>query len=216
MYTRGEVAFLVYQRLSKSAATPGFFTAEKVNSAIQEALDLISAEMFLADQGFLKQLDYVDVEANQQTIDIKPQWEMIESVRYLIGNVYIPLAYDSEFDRSQWSPTSGVTQLPAAYRVIGNKLYFNPSLSVGGTNYLMIEYQRAPDFLRNDAQQLPTYFTRNLVWYVVYRSMSILAASMKQLERPWAQEEALWREKMLDITNKRNKVSTGIKMFQGF
>lgn len=216
MYTRGEVAFLVYQRLSKSAATPGFWTAEKVSSAIQEALDLIAAEMFIADQGFLKNLDYVDVEANQQTIDIRPQWEMIESVRYLIGNVYIPLAYDSEFDRSQWSPQSGVTQLPATYRVVGNKLYFNPSLSVGGTNYLMVEYQRAPDFLRNDAQQLPTYFTRILVWYVVYRSMSILAASMKQMERPWAEEEKLWREKMLDVTNKRNKVSTGIKMFQGF
>lgn len=216
MYTRGAIAYQIYQRLSKSAATPGFFTEEKVNSAIQESLDLVSTEMFLADQGFLKQLDYLDVQASQQTIPIPQHMEMIESVYYLIGNTYIPLAYDSEFGRAQWSPQSGVTQLPASYRVVSNSLYFNPPLSVGGTNYLMVEYQRYPDILRNNAQQVPEQFGRALIWYVVYKSMSILAASMKQLERPWAKEEAQWEQKMLDIVNKRNKMSGAIKEFTGF
>lgn len=216
MLTRGAIKQMVFERLNKSAATPGFYTDAKMNSAVQEAFDYISSEMQIADQGWLKHLDYWDVEANQQTIDIPPYVEYIESISYLIGTVYVPLSYDSEFGRSQWAPTSGVTQLPASYRVVSSKLYFNPPLSVGGEKYLAVEYQSSPPILRNDAQQLPQDFSRALQYYIVYRTMSVLAASMKQTERPWAAEEADWREKMLSITNKRNKVSTYMKPFMGW
>jgi hypothetical protein len=216
MYNRGQIAHDVYQRLNKSAATPGFYTAEKVNSAIQEAVDFVATEMMLADEGWLKKIDYLDVEANQITIPIPPHIEMIEEIRYLVGNVYVPLAYDTQWRNPQWSVTSGATNLPAAYRIVDNKLYFNPPLGVGGSKYLQIEYMRYPSILRNDAQQLDPQFGRAFTYYITYRAMSILASAMKQNNKSWENEEAMWYEKMLTIANRRNASPTPIKEFVGW
>ncbi len=215
MFTKGEVKNLIFQRLNKSPATPGFYTQEKVSSAIQEALDFVAAEMFIADQGFMKKLDYLDVEANQITIPVPPHMEIIDEVRYLVGSVYIPLAYDSQWATPQWSPTTGATDLPGSYRIVDNRFYFAPPLATGGTAALQIEYQRYPSILRNDAQQIDPQFSRAMIWFAVYRACSILASAMKQETKPWRVEEKIWYDKMLQIVNQRNAQSIPIREFQG-
>lgn len=216
MWDRASIKNEIYLRLNKSPATPGFFTPERVNSAIQESLDIVATAMFEEDNGWLKQLDYVDVEANQVTIPIPAHWEMLEEVRYQVGNIYMPLAYDAQYNTPQWNATSGATQLPNSYRIIGNSLYFNPPLGVGGEKFLQVEYQRYPSILRNDAQQADPQFGRALIWYCIYRACSICASSMGQFNKSWATEEAMWFEKMQDIVAKRNKQSVPIADFCGF
>lgn len=216
MYDRAAIKFEIYQRLNKSPTTPGFFTSDKVNSAIQEAIDLVAAEMFEADEGFLKKMDFLDVTANATTISVPPHMAIIEEVRYLVGNIYVPLDYDAQWKVPQWSVTSGATQLPATYRIVDNRFTFNPALGVGGSQYLQVEYQAYPSILRSDTQKIDPQFDRAMLYYVIYRSCSILASAMGKKNKDWDYEEALWRQKMLNIVNKRNAQSTPIREFAGY
>ncbi len=216
MFDRAAVKFEIYQRLNKSPTTPGFFTAPKVNSAVQEALDLVAVTMFESDQGFMKKLDHLDVTANALTIPIPPHMAMIEEVRYLVGSVYVPLMYDAQWQVPQWSPTSGATQLPSTYKIIDNKFYFNPPLGVGGTGYLQVEYQCYPSILLSDTQKIDPQFDRCMIYYVIYRSCSILASAMGQTNKSWQLEENIWRQKMANIIAKRNSGTSYIKDFCGY
>ncbi len=216
MYDRAAIKFDIYQRLNKSPSTRGFYTDEKCNSAIQEALDFVATEMFEADQGWLKKIGYLDVTANCLTLAVPSHMEMIENVRYLLGNIYQQLAYDTRFDSQEWAVTSGATQLPVSYRIVDNKFYFNPPIGVGGENFLQIEYMQYPTMLRTDAQKMDPQFGRALNWYIVYRAMSIMASSIGQFNKAWAQEEGAWYSKMLTVVNKRNLAPTPIKEFCGY
>ncbi len=141
---------------------------------------------------------------------------MIEEVRYLVGSVYIPLAYDSQWKVPQWSVTSGATNLPASYRIVDNQFYFNPPLGVGGTAYLQVEYQRYPSIMRNDSQQIDPQFDRAMVYYLTYRACSILASAMGQTSKPWEVEEKLWLDAMMQIVQNRNRQPQPIKDFAGY
>ncbi len=198
MFDRALVKFEIYSRLNKSAVTPGFYTSDKVNSAVQEAMD------------------YVDVAANASTIPVPMHMAMIEEVRYLVGNVYVPLMYDSQWQVPQWSVTSGATQLPGTYRIIDNKFYFAPALGVGGTGYLQVEYQCYPSILRSDSQKIDPQFDRTMIYYIIYRSCSILAGAMGQKNNAWQETENMWRQKMVNIVAKRNSGTTVIKDFCGY
>jgi hypothetical protein len=216
MFDRSLLKFEIYQRLNKSPATPGFYTAPKVNSAIQEAIDLIATEMFENDEGFLKKIDYVDIEANAATVPIPPHMCMIEEVRYLVGNVYVPLAYDSQWSVPQWSITSGATQLPGTYKIIDNKFFFSPALGVGGDKYLQVEFQSYPSIIRSDSQKIDPQFDRCMLWYAIYRTCSILASAMGTTVKSWEKEEGLWRQKMINLVAKRTSGTTTIGEFSGW
>ena len=216
MFDRATVKFEIYQRLNKSPVTPGFYTADKVNSAIQEAIDLVAAEMFESDQGFLKKLDHLDVPSNSRTIPVPPHMAMIEEVRFLVGNVYVPLMYDSQWQVAQWGVTSGATQCPATYKIIDNKFYFAPALGSGGSGYLQVEYQSYPSIMRSDSQKIDPQFDRAMIYYAIYRACSILASSMGQVNKSWAREEGIWGQKMANIIAKRNSGTSYIKDFAGY
>jgi hypothetical protein len=216
VYNRAQLAYQVYQRLNKSSATPGFYTEEKVNGALQEAMDYVGVKMMLADNGFLKKIQYLDVEANQITLPIPPHMDLIEEVRYLVGNVYIPLAYDSQWKVPQWSVDSGATNLPASYRIVDNKFYFNPPLGTGGTGYIQVEYQHYPMIMRNDTQQIDPQFDRAMIYYLTYRACSILASAMGSTVKPWSVEEDLWLNAMQQIVQNRNRQPKPITDFAGY
>lgn len=216
MFDRATVKYEMYQVLNKSPATPGFYTGAKVNSAIQQAIDLVAAEMFEADEGFLKKLGYIDIPANAATVPIPPHMCMIEELRYLVGNVYIPLAYDSQWQAPQWSITSGATQLPATYKIIDNKFFFSPALGVGGSNYLQVEYQSYPSIIRSDSQKMDPQFDRAMFWYIVYRSCSIVSSAMGNARKAWAVEEGLWQQKMINLVAKRTSGTTTMGEFAGY
>ena len=98
MYDRAILRHDILNILNKSPATPGFYTPDKCNMAIQKSLDMAATEMMIYDGGFLKKLDFLDVQPNQLTIPVPPHMEFIQKLSYLVGNVYSPLAYDSRWD----------------------------------------------------------------------------------------------------------------------
>lgn len=216
MITRAEVKYEVWQKLNKSATTKGFYTEEKVNSAVQECLDYIATHMMIADDGWNHKIDYLDTQANQISVDIPPHMAMLLEVRYLVGNIYQPLMYEQNFGNSEWSGPSGVIQYPSRFRMVDNALYFNPALGSGGAKYLQIEYVAYPRRLQTDADFLESQFDRSMFWYTVYRSCSILAGNVGQFEKPWREEEAQWFNAMQQIIVARNRQSTAIKDFTGF
>jgi hypothetical protein len=141
---------------------------------------------------------------------------MIQEVRYLVGNVYTPLAYDTNWGNPEWSVTSGITNLPGRYRIVDNSFYFSPAISVGGPKYLQVEYMRYPSILRDDAQQIDPQFSRGMIYFVQYRAATIMANSFGMKNVPWSKQESLWYDKMLDVVEKRNAQSIPIKEFSGF
>lgn len=216
MWDRSSIANEVYLRLNKSSLTPGFYTTDRVYSGIQQALDFVAVEMMIADQGWLKKIDFFDVEPNQIKIQIPPHIEMVSKISYLVGNVYTPLFYDSRFDVPQWGLQSGATQLPNTYSIVDNAFYFNPPLGVGGTAFLQVEYMSYPNMLRNDAQQVDPQFGRALIYYTIYKAASICAADIGSDVPAWKEQENEWYSKMLLIVNKRNQQAIPIGDFSGY
>lgn len=216
MYDRAAIRNQIYLTLNKSPATKGFYTDNRCNAAIQEALDFVASEMFLYDEGFQKKLEYLDVAANTITIPIPVHYEFIQEVRYLVGNVYTPLMYDSNWGGAEWSSQSGATGLPGTYRIVDNSFYFSPPIGVGGPKFLQVEIMRYPSILRNDAQQIDPQFARGMVYFIQYRAATIMANSFGMTACPWAPTETLWYQKMLEVIQKRNAQSTFIRDFSGF
>ncbi len=215
MLTRAEIKYEIYQRLNKTSATRGFYSDAKADSAIQESVDFVATEMFLGDEGYLHKIDYLNTEANQITVPLPSYMAMVVSVRYLLGNTYIPLVYDQQFDSPQWSDNSGVVQYPSRYRVVDNRVVFAPALGQGGEKYLMIEYYQYPSILRSDTQKLDPQFDRCMSWFIVYNAMTIMSQSMQQFAQSWKPQTDSWYQKMLLIINTRNVGPTQIADFEG-
>lgn len=216
MITRGQIKFEIWEKLNKSAQTKGFYTDSKVNLAIQESIDYVASMMFLHDEGWLHKIDYLDTQSNQLAIPIPQHIAMIAELRYLVGNVYLPLMYDQDYGNAQWSGASGATQFPSRYRIVDNQIYFNPALGVGGSKFLQVEYMAYPKRLQQDSDFLESQFDRSMYYYIIYRSCSILASNIAQFAKPWKEEEAQWYNNMASIITTRNQQSTPIKDFEGF
>ncbi len=219
MYDRAILRHDILNILNKSPATPGFYTPDKCNMAIQKALDLAATEMIIYDQGFVKKLDFIDVAANQLTIPVPPHMEFIEKVSYLVGNIYTPLQYDSRWDSADWSQNSGATSLPFTYQLVDNSFYFNPPIGVGGEKFLQVVYQRFPSIMRSDSQQLDPQFSRATINWVIYNAATQLSSMYGMGDQsgvPWASQEAMWYDKMMMLITKRNASSQPIRDFAGY
>ncbi len=216
MFDRAALRHDILNILNKSPKVPGFYTESKVNMAIQKALDYAATQMMIYDGGFLKKIDYIDVAADQLTIPLPPYMEFIEEVRYLVGNVYTPLLYDSNWNTAEWSPNSGATSLPSRYRIVDNQFYFNPPIGAGGPKFLQVEYQRFPSIMRDDAQQLDPQFSRATVNFCIYNAATALANMYGIDNVTWGASEAMWFDQMMMLLTKRSAQSRPIADFAGY
>lgn len=212
--TRASIKFEILTRLNKSAAYKGFYTDQKLNSVIQECLDYISTEMFLADEGWNHKIDFVDTTAGQVALPVLPHWAMIADVRYLLGDTYEPMTYDQAQTAAQVGPTSGLTNFPSTYRIVDNQLYFNPPIAVGGAKYLQVEYFAYPRRLQKDSDFLDSQFDRSMFWAIIYMSCAKLPGQMEQATQLSADADG-WMQRMRDIIAMRTRQSIPIQNFEG-
>ncbi len=211
--TRGELKGQVLRLLMKTAEFPGFYTDDKMNDSIQEAMDFVATEMFMADEGWQHKLQHITTAAGTITVPVPDGMAMIVEVRYLFGDIYIPMMYDQQNMQQQVSTGAGVSQYPQSYRIIDNQFYFNGPLTEGGTDYLQIEYMAFPKSLQADTDYLDGHFNRAFTNFMKYRTASILGASVEKFVNPWQRIEADWYQKMRDIIVKRNLQSTPLREF---
>ncbi len=200
----------------KTAKYPGFYDQPKVDDAIQEAMDFVAVEMFLADEGWAHKIIYLDTNPGQTSIDLPISASMITEVRYLFANVYTPMSYDQDYGNDQYSTESGVRQWNYKYRVVENALYFNPPMAEGGEKYIQLEYMAYPKRLQENADFMESQFDNCMIHFIKYRAASILAASIEKSDVPWAGLEQSWYQKMLAIVIQRNQQSVPIKDFCGY
>lgn len=215
MITRGELKGRILRLLNKTTANQGFYSDDKINDAIQETLDFIAVEMFLADEGWQTKIQFFTTVANQIKIDIPPHISMIKEVRYTWdgGTTYTPMTYDAANGKDQFAPGTGVSQYGSTYRIVDNAFYFNPVLASGGTDALMVEYMAYPAQILDDNGYVDSHFDNCMQHYIKYKCATILAASFGKALPDWAVQENAWYAKMLAIVTKRNAQVTPIREF---
>ena len=213
MLSRGELRGRVLRYLNKTPSHPGFYNEQKVNDAIQEALNFISVEMFLASEGWLTAYAYFDTVAGQTSVDLTGNIAMIREVRYKVSDVWYSIPYDDQ--ESDFSGIGTGIQQPFAsrYRLLGRQIVFDPPVAEGGTRYLQVEYVAYPTVLLDDNEIIDPQFDAACCEYLKYRVCSILSASIEKEFLPWAKQEQDWYDKMQAVITRRTLASVPIREF---
>lgn len=214
--TRGDLKDKVLRLLNRSSTYNGAYTDEKMDDAIEDCLDYLSVEMAIANEGWNTKFFYYSPAAGDKevTIDVDDIM-LINQVRYLAGDEYIPLIYDQNRGGVNTTSSSGYTQFPSRYRIVENKIYFDPGLGEGGTNYLQVEATEYPDAIASDATNLPAHFDKAMQHFIKFRSASYLASSVGKFNKEWSSQEQQWYNQIIKIVNKRNNVEMTIREFNG-
>jgi hypothetical protein len=213
MFSRGEMRGLVLRFLNKTADFSGFYTPEKMNDAIQEAFDAVAVQMFMGSEGWLSKYIYLDTTGNQVSVDLPGNVAMIQNVRYLVGDIYVPLLYDPQIDDSSYIGSSVEQAWAGRYRLLGRQIVFDPPMANGGPRFLQIEATYYPSILLDDSQIIDPQFDRAMINYCKYKVCSILAGSIEKDFRAWQQEEQEWFGMMMQVINRRTLKSTAITEF---
>lgn len=213
--TRGEIAGRILRLVNKTASNPGFYTADKISDSIEEALDFVAVEMFMAGEGWNNQIKYFDCVAGQITLPLSADVGMINEVRYLFAGEYLPLRYDDANRRSQVQETSGLVQYPGSYRIVNNYLYFNPPLVEGGTNIIQLEYTTFPRRMTSNNDVIEGQFWKPFVHWITYWSATRLVSGIGVTLPDWAKQEGVWWKAIQAVIVKRNLQVTMIREFDG-
>ncbi len=210
--SRGQLKGTVLRFLNKTDRVRGFYSDAKLDDAIQEALDYVAVEMFVAGDGWLTKLMYFNTTNNLSSLTLPGNVALIREVRYKVGDTYYPLTYNDQSDQIS-TLGSGEVQRAATWRLVGRDIVFDPQLSEGGERYLQIECVTYPAMLVDDSDIVDPQFDRAMLHYVKYKICSVLAGSLEKEVRTWSQEESEWFEKMQTVVNRRNLKSTRIREF---
>lgn len=216
MISRGQLKGKIWRYLGKTATQPGYYTSEKVDEAIEEALNYIAVEMFQAGEGWLTSYEYYDTVAGQAALPLSGVTGLIRQVRYFNQTgTYSPLTYwdNSDGPSAPTTANGGVTQWASTYRLLGNQLVFDPPLGQGGTAYLQLEIVSYPKRLNSDAQIIDPQFDNCALEFLKYKCCSILAGSIEKTIITWADLEMKWEQKLLMVLNRRTLSAVRIKDF---
>ncbi len=213
MLSRGELRGRVLRFLNKSPDLPGYYDTNKVNDAIQEALNYISVEMFLAGEGWLQKYLYFDTTAGQTSVDIPGNVALIREVRYRVSDVYYSLPYDDQEGGFSYIGTGVQQAFGYRYRILGRQIVFDPPLSEGGERFLQIEADYYPTVLLDDSEIIDPQFDAACCEFLKYKVCSILSASIEKEFIAWATIEAEWEAKMQAIVTRRTLSSVPIREF---
>jgi hypothetical protein len=199
--------------LQKDPSYQGFYTSDKCKRAINESLTYVAARMMMEGEGWRQKIAFVTTTANTAAYTLPTETSIINSVRYLYNDVYVPLTYDDQSNDTQIASSSGLSTCPWRYRLVGNQLVFNPVPELVGTNYLQLEYTTYPTLLVNNSDQTPQEIDQALYYYLVYRSAGILVAQSGNAQPEWQLYEMQWFNAMEQIISKRLRVHQVIGEF---
>jgi hypothetical protein len=203
----------VLQLLSKQNTYQGFYSDDQIKFAVNDSLDYVYANMMFNGEGWLTTIGTLDTVADTATVALPTDTVVIHQVRYLHGDVFVPLQYDDDFDRYQYSGDQE-TVYPTTYRLVGTDIYFNPIPSVVGTDHVQIEYSTFPVELDMDADLASAQITRGLQRFVTYRAASICLTTTDRANSPWKEYEIQWWQYLQDLLSKRIRAPQPIKDFR--
>ena len=201
--------------LQKSPTYSGFYTADKVTRAVNESLAYVSARMMMEGNGWRQTIGYITTVANTASYALPTGCSIINAVRYLYNDIYVPMLYDDQSMNSQVAANTQLQLAPSRYRLVGNQLYFNPVPTFVGTNYVQIEYTTYPAKLTTGSDTLPEEIDQALYYYLVYRCADTLVAQTANAQPEWSLNTLQWYNAMESIISKRLRVFQVIGEFGG-
>lgn len=213
MLSKGQLKGKVWRFLNKTPQNPGYYTSEKLDDAIQEALNYVAVEMFLAGEGWMQKYLFLDTVGGQTSVDLPGNVAMIREVRYRIANVYYSLPYDDQEGGFSYIGTGVQQAFGYKYRLLGRQIVFDPPLSEGGEKYLQLEVDYYPTNLIDDNELIDPQFDNACQEFLKYKVASILAASIEKQMISWGTEQAMWEEKMKAVITRRTLASVPIREF---
>lgn len=213
MLSRGELKGKIWRFLNKTSQLPGYYDDAKMNDAIQESLNYISVQMFLAAEGWLTKYLYFDTQDGQTSVDLPGNVALIREVRYKVSDVYYALPYNDQEGGFSYIGTGVQQAFGYAYRLLGRQIVFDPPLSDGGERFLQLEIVYYPTVMLDDNEIIDPQFDAACCEFLKYKCASILSASIEKEFLPWAKLEDQWEEKMKAVTTRRILSSTPIREF---
>lgn len=213
--TRGALKGQILSLLNKTPGYQGFYDDSKMDPIIQECFDYVSTLMFFEGNGWQNVIKNVDTGTNTVSVRIPEDMTMIYHVRYLIDQIYQPLYYNDDPNAVEWTIASGQVQYPSVYRILGDQIYFNPPVAIGGVANMQIEGCVYPAMLKTDASFAEAKFNRAMTHYIKFRASSILAASVGKFNREWQTFEDQWLSAVMSCISKRIVSPKSITDFDG-
>lgn len=213
MKTLAEIKKSILLLVQKNPGYQGYFTDEKMNEHINEALDYISVDMFQTGEGWLREIRYLDWVSGSRVIEIPQDVGIINNVRWKQGDVFYPLRYDPADFSAQAVKGTG-TGVPTVYRIVQNKLFMNPEPSDSGTAQLELEFSRYPMRLVSESQEVMPDFDNSMLNYLKYYVANTLLPPSAQNQK-FKDNEEMWYKQMLKVVTLRNRVSKVIGDFGG-
>lgn len=208
----GQVKQEVLTIVNKISTNKGFYTDEKMDAGIRDGLAIISAEMFVAGQGWQDRVRTIDVEAGDVSMNIPKDVSFINQVRFLFGEIFYPMTYDLQRGTAQVQPGTGVNLLPPTYRILNNAIWFNPALSQGGQIQLeYTTYLRSPE---SDADVLPRNMDVSMLRFLIYHVCTFCVASVGKADPEWSRMYNYWFDQMRMIMVKRNNQMAYVQDFE--
>ncbi len=178
--------------LQKETSYQGFYTDSKLEQGINESMDYIAARaMHEMGQGWFQDISYITTVADTPGYALPPGTALVREVRYLSGDIYLPLRPIEAVDEP-WTSDDTQVVFPWRYELIGGQIVFNPIPSIVGTNYLQLKVTRFPTELTAGVDTLPTQCSRPLEWYLIYRTATLLCMAVGNPNPEWQQKEGEW------------------------
>lgn len=215
MTTRATIKAKVLRIINKSSSYSGFHTDDHVNDCIQDAIDHITSQSFMAGEGWFKTIGYLDTVALTATVALPTGCVVIDDVRYLVNNTYVSIPFIDGDNVPQDASGTALQQYPTSVRLVGTNLYFNPLPSEVGTSYIQIEYYGFPAELVNDASSLSAQLDRSMERYITWRSASQLMAMAGRPNRDWERYENEWLFNVQQVLAKRTRQTMYVGNFDG-
>jgi hypothetical protein len=202
----------VLELLSKDNTYQGFYTDSKISFAINDSLDYVFANMMFNGEGWLTTTTTLNTVANTETVALPTGCVVVHQVWYKVGDTWVPLTYDTNVDKTQFTTTTQVPY-PVSFSVEGVNLFFNPVPSNVGTGTIRIKYSAFPALLAANAST-DAQITRGLRRFVAYRSASVCLTTTDNSQSPWKEYEIQWWQYLQDLLSKRVKSPQFIQSFR--
>jgi hypothetical protein len=207
-----EIKENILELVQKNPTYQGYFTDRKILNTVNEGMDYIAVEMFMTGEGWLREIRYLEWIAGSRVVPIPPDVAIINSVRWLQGDQYYPLKYDTADTTVQQKKDVGIVGDPISFRIVQNKIYLNPQPSTFGPVQLELEFSRYPTMIVSAQQNIQDDFDRIMChWLKYYVANTLISASGKT--SPFTRNEGQFYEQMVKVITSRNRVKTVIGDF---
>lgn len=197
----------IYNILQKTATAYGLLSPDKVNDAIQDALDFTSTLMNNSSSVWLSKQTRLNIVGNDPTITLPADCVIINFVKKLaFGTQYVPLKYDESANVTTDTNTQNTANYTPTYRIVSGELFLEPTPADSLANGILLDYVACPAALTADGSTVDVsvdypVFTQFVKW----RAASILWNTLhdQAMSPPWAETEGIWFKEVKRTISRR-------------